>query len=225
MRISVFGLGYVGCVSAACLARQGHTVIGVDVDPQKLAAVAGGRSPVLEPGLDQLIGEVAKAGKLQATLDGQAAVQQTDVSLICVGTPSNVNGSLNLKYLDRVGMEIGTALATKNEYHLVVVRSTVLPGTARGRLGLLLEQHSGRRAGDDFGICMNPEFLREGSAIQDYDHPSLIVIGELDAKSGDIAERLYEGIHAPVVRTSIQAAEMLKYVNNAFHAMKVAFAN
>ena len=225
MRVSIFGLGYVGCVSAACLARDGHIVIGVDVNPNKVAAMAAGRSPVLEPGLEKLVREAVEAGRLHATVDARSAVQQSDISLVCVGTPSNSNGSLDLRYLDRVCVQIGTALAGKNEYHLVVVRSTVLPGTVEGRLSLLLEQHSDRRAGDDFGICMNPEFLREGSAIEDYAHPSVIVIGELDAKSGDSAQRLYESIDATVIRTSIQTAEMLKYVNNAFHAVKVAFAN
>jgi GDP-mannose 6-dehydrogenase len=225
MRISVFGLGYVGCVSAACLARDGHTVIGVDVDARKVAATNAGRAPVLEPGLEKLIGDVVSAGRLQATVDARSAVQQTDISLICVGTPSNSNGSLNLRYLDRVCIQIGAALAGKNDYHVVVVRSTVLPGTVAGRLSLLLEQHSDLRAGEDFGICMNPEFLREGSAIEDYNHPSIVVIGELDAKSGDVAQRLYDSLKATIVRTTVQAAEMLKYVNNAFHALKVAFAN
>lgn len=225
MRISVFGLGYVGCVSAACLARDGHTVIGVDVDPHKVATTNAGRAPVLEPALENLIGDVVNAGRLRATVDARSALQQTDISLICVGTPSNSNGSLDLRYLDRVCMQIGGALAGKSDYHVVVVRSTVLPGTVEGRLSLLLEQHSDLRAGTDFGICMNPEFLREGSAIEDYDHPSVIVIGELDAKSGDVAQRLYERVQATVVRTSIPTAEMLKYVNNAFHALKVTFAN
>jgi GDP-mannose 6-dehydrogenase len=225
MRVSVFGLGYVGCVSAACLSRDGHSVIGVDVNPLKVTAMAAGCSPVLEPGLERLIGEGVKAGTLQATMDARSAVQQSDISLICVGTPSNSNGSLNLRYLDRVCIQVGTALASKNDYHVVVVRSTVLPGTVEGRLSLLLEQHSDGRAGKDFGLCMNPEFLREGSAVDDYDHPSVIVIGELDARSGDTAQRLYESVNASVIRTTIQTAEMLKYVNNAFHAVKVAFAN
>jgi GDP-mannose 6-dehydrogenase len=225
MKISVFGLGYVGCVSAACLARDGHSVIGVDVDHQKVARVNAGHSPVIEKGLDELMAEIVRSGKLQATLDSQAAVERSDVSLICVGTPSNSNGSLNLQYLERVCIEVGNALAIKKGYHVVVVRSTVLPGTVEGKLAPLLEQHSGRRIGNDFGICMNPEFLREGSAIEDYDHPCQIVIGELDARSGDAAQQLYEAIQAPVIHTAIQTAEMLKYVNNAFHALKVAFAN
>jgi len=225
MRVSVFGLGYVGCVSAACLARDGHTVIGVDVDPQKVAAIAVGKSPVLEPGLDQLMADGVRSGRLQATLDSRAAVQQSEISLICVGTPSNPNGSLNLRYLDRVCIEIGRALANKHEYHVIVVRSTVLPGTVEGRVTLLLEQHCDRQVGEGFGICMNPEFLREGSALDDYDHPSTVVMGEFDSRSGDTVQRLYRTVNSPHIRTSIQTAEMLKYVNNAFHAVKVAFAN
>lgn len=225
MRVSVFGLGYVGCVSAACLARDGHTVIGVDVDPQKVAAVGSGRSPIIERGLEALLQQVVAAGRLRATRDGRAAVQESDVSLICVGTPSNGNGSLNLAYVDRVCEEIGAALHGKKDYHVVVVRSTVLPETIEGRLIPILEEHSRRIAGADFGVCMNPEFLREGSSIEDYDHPCLIVIGELDAQSGDRVVKLYEAVSRPVVRTNIRTAEMLKYANNAFHALKVAFAN
>jgi GDP-mannose 6-dehydrogenase len=225
MRVSVFGLGYVGCVSAACLARDGHTVIGVDVDAHKVAAAGAGRSPVLEKGLDELMQQAVRAGRLRTTCDGRQAVMESDVSLICVGTPSNGNGSLNLEFVDRVCIEMGTALAEKTGYHVIVVRSTVLPETIEGRVIPIVEEHSGRTAGIDFGVCMNPEFLREGSAIEDYDHPCHIVLGELDARSGDVAESLYKAVQAPVVRTTIRTAEMLKYVNNAFHALKVAFAN
>ncbi len=225
MRISIFGLGYVGCVSAACLARDGHTVIGVDVDPRKVAAAAAGRSPVMETGLEELMAWAVSCGRLHATQDAAAAVQHSDVSLICVGTPSNGNGSLSVEYVERVCAEIGSSLAIKGEYHVVVIRSTVLPETVEGKLIPILEQHSGRQAGRDFGVCVNPEFLREGSAIADYDHPSQIVIGELDSRSGSVAQEIYGAIKAPVARTAIRTAEMLKYVNNAFHALKVAFAN
>lgn len=225
MTISVFGLGYVGCVAAASMARDGYTVIGVDVNPEKVAVMASGRSPVIERGLDRLVGEGVRAGRLRATVDAQAAVAQSSVSVICVGTPSNGNGSLNLHYIGNVCRDIGAALSVKPDYHVVVVRSTVLPGTVAERLIPLLEQHSGRHAGTGFGVSMNPEFLREGSALDDYSHPSLIVVGELDRPSGDAVQRLYEGYEAPVVRTTIRAAEMVKYANNAFHALKVAFAN
>ncbi len=225
MRANVFGLGYVGCVTAACLARDGHDVLGVDTQPHKVDLVAAGRSPIVEPGLGQLIAAAVSDRKLSATTDGQMAVLDGDLSLICVGTPSNGNGSLTLRYVENVCREIGSALADRDDYHVVVVRSTVLPRTVRNNLISILEKSSGRRAGRDFGVCMNPEFLREGSAIKDYDHPSQIVIGEFDERSGDVLEKMYSGIDAPVVRTSIETAEMVKYVCNAFHGVKVVFAN
>jgi GDP-mannose 6-dehydrogenase len=225
MNVTVFGLGYVGCVSVGCLARDGHRVTGVDVNPEKVAMTAAGRSPVLEPRLNGLIADAAKTGRLTSTTEVEAAVRRSDVSIVCVGTPSNGNGSLNLEYAERVCSQIGAALATTDRYHVVSIRSTVLPGTTESRLIPLLERHSGRKAGVDFGVCMNPEFLREGTAIDDYDQPCHIIIGELDSRSGDAVATLYASIAAPVVRTSIRAAEMVKYVNNAFHAVKVVFAN
>jgi GDP-mannose 6-dehydrogenase len=226
MRVSILGLGYVGCVGAACLARDGHTLIGIDINPRKVRQVCSGRSPIVEPGLDELIGEVVRSGKLQTTCDSLAAVHNSDISIICVGTPNNSNGSLDLQYVESVCRELGSALATKHDYHVIVIRSTVLPGTVQGRLIPLLEQHSHRLAGTDFGVCMHPEFLREGCAIEDYYHPDHIVIGELDQRSGDAVQQLYaDVVEAPVVRTSIQTAEMVKYANNAFHALKVVFAN
>jgi GDP-mannose 6-dehydrogenase len=225
MNISVFGLGYVGCITAACLARDNHMVIGVDINPMKVELLKSGQSPVVEPGLDELVCEVVQNGKLQVSLDSQAAVQRSDISLICVGTPSNDNGSLKVDYVENVCREIGTALATKQGYHLVVIRSTVLPGTVEEKLIPLLEEYSGLTASRDFGVCMNPEFLREGSAITDYYHPSLIVIGELDRRSGDILEELYSSLDVFVNRTKLRVAEMVKYTCNAFHALKVDFAN
>jgi GDP-mannose 6-dehydrogenase len=225
MRISIFGLGYVGSVSAACLAHDGHTAIGVDVNPQKLMLLAAGRAPVLESGLDELVGDAVRSDRLLVCPDGQTAVRDNDVSLICVGTPSNGNGSLNLHYVENVCDEIGKALATKSGYHVVAIRSTVLPGTVLERLIPLLEDRSGKSAGRHFGVCINPEFLREGSAIRDYYQPSQIVIGEFDKSSGDVFQELYRAVNAPILRTTIQAAEMLKYACNAFHAMKISFAN
>lgn len=225
MRVSVFGLGYVGCVSAACLARQGHTVVGLDINPQKVELVGAGQAPVVEPGLDELLPRVVHAGRLRVSRDPVPAVAETDVSLICVGTPSAGNGRLELRYLENVCQEIGTALATKRDYHVVVVRSTVLPGTTRERLIPLLEEHSGRLASVDFGVCVNPEFLREGSALRDYARPSQTIIGQLDPRSGDVVQELYAGLEAPIVRTGLETAEMVKYVSNAFHAVKVTFAN
>ena len=185
VRVAVFGLGYVGCVSAACLARDGHSVIGVDVSAQKVEAVAAGRSPLIEPGLNELVRETVRAGRLRATSDSCLAVLQSEVSLICVGTPANGNGSLNLQFVQNVCRQIGAALATHESYHVVIVRSTVLPGTTQDVLIPVLEQESGRVAGDDFGVCMNPEFLREGAALEDYYAPSHVVVGELDQASGD----------------------------------------
>lgn len=225
MKISVFGLGYVGCVTAACLAQGEHEVIGVDINPHKVELIRSGHSPILEPGLDELVANVVQSEKLQVTLDTQIAIKNTEASLICVGTPSNGNGSLKLDYIENVSREIGTALADKEAYHVVVVRSTVLPTTVRQIIIPTLEKYAHKKAGVDIGVCMNPEFLREGNAIQDYYDPSYIIIGELDQRSGDVVQAMYESIDAPVVRTSLRTAEMLKYTNNAFHALKVAFAN
>jgi GDP-mannose 6-dehydrogenase len=225
MKVSIFGLGYVGCVSAACLAKDGNEVIGVDVNPVKVELLASGRSPIVEPGLNELIEESVGNGRLQVATDVWPAVQNTDISLICVGTPSNDNGSLKLDYVKNVCREIGEALAKKKDYHVVVVRSTVLPGTVDELLIPILEQSSGKKAGVDFGVCMNPEFLREGSAIRDYYKPSYVVIGELDQRCGDVIATLYSDIDAPAFRVPIRTAEMVKYVSNAYHALKIVFAN
>lgn len=225
MRVSVFGLGYVGCVSAACLARDGHEVIGVDVSPEKVHLTNSGRSPIVEAGLEELMSEMVKAGRLRSTQDGATAVQDTEISVIAVGTPSNHNGSLDLKYIERVSQKIGEAIAEKEDYHLIIERSTILPGTVMNTMVPILEKHSGKSVGAGFGVSMNPEFLRESSAIHDYDHPGQIVIGEYDPRSGDLVAELYKSVNAPVVRTSIATAEMVKYVYNTFHAVKIAFAN
>lgn len=225
MQISVLGLGYVGCVSAACLACEGHEVIGVDINPQKVEMARSGRSPLIEPCLDELMAKAVASGRLQVSLSAREAVEMSDVSMICVGTPSNSNGSLNLRYVEKVCGGIGEALAGRSDYHVVIVRSTVLPGTVRELLIPFLEEYSGKQAGSHFGVAVNPEFLREGSAISDYYDPCLVVIGELDRRSGDVVEEVYEGLDAPCVRTTLETAEMVKYVNNAFHGLKVAFAN
>ena len=225
MRISVFGLGYVGCTTATCLATNGHSVIGVDVNPHKVRLVESGQPPISEPGLDELLGKVVESGQLRATLDAEMAVRETDVSLICVGTPSNHNGCVNLQFIDRVCSEVGRSLGGKQSYHVVVVRSTVPPGTVLNRLIPILEQHSRRFAGSDYGVCMNPEFLREGSAIKDFYHPGYTIIGQLDVPSGDAIECMYKGVSAPIIRISIPVAEMMKYVSNTFHALKITFAN
>jgi GDP-mannose 6-dehydrogenase len=225
MKISIFGLGYVGCVSAACLARDGHEVIGVDVNQKKLDLLAEGKSPIVEPGLKELIQNAIRTGCLRVTSDHAAAIRESDISLICVGTPSNDNGSLKLDYVERVCGQVGEVLADKDSYHVVTLRSTVLPETIENRVLPILEEASGKHAGADFGLCMNPEFLREGSAIRDYDNPSFIVIGEIDQRSGNMVEEMYASIEATVIRTSIRSAEMVKYVCNAFHALKIVFAN
>jgi GDP-mannose 6-dehydrogenase len=229
MNISIFGLGYVGCVSAACLAQDGHRIIGVDVSPQKVEMVKSGRSPIIEPGLDELIKKAVDSNSLSVTLDNQAAVNsainESEVSLICVGTPSNYNGSLKLDYVMNVCRQIGQALATKQDYHTVAMRSTVLPGTLEETILPMLEENSGKSAGRDFGLCMNPEFLRESSAIDDYYNPSFVVIGSIGAKTADIVAQMYKAVDAPVIRTTIKTAEMVKYASNAFHAVKVVFAN
>ena len=175
--------------------------------------------------MNDLLDKVVGSGRLRATLDSDLAVRETDISLICVGTPSNVNGCVNLQFIDKVCSEIGKSLGEKQTYHVVVVRSTVLPGTVLSRLIPILEQNSLRRAGTDFGVCMNPEFLREGSAIKDYYHPGYTVIGQLDQRSGDAIECMYEEVSAPIIRTSVAVAEMTKYVSNSFHALKITFAN
>jgi len=225
MNVSVFGLGYVGCVTAACLARSGRRVIGVDINPTKVTMVNEGRSPIVEGGLKDLICESVQRGRLHATTDPGDAIAASEVSLICVGTPGNGNGSLDLKYVRNVTRQIGRALADKPNKHVVVVRSTMLPGSTHQEILPLLEETSGKPFGEGFDLCVNPEFLREGTAIEDYYHPAKIVIG---ADHPEIAWRvmaLYTDIDAPRFVTEIEVAEMIKYADNAFHALKVTFAN
>jgi GDP-mannose 6-dehydrogenase len=225
MRISVFGLGYVGCVSAACFAKQGHEVVGVDVNQTKIDIINGGKSPIVEEGIAELIGEMVATNRLRATTDTNEAVRETDISLVCVGTPSNPNGSLDLKYVKSVCKEIGAALELKNSKHVVVIRSTMLPGTIEGVVIPALEVYSGKKNGRDFGVCINPEFLREGSSIKDFYSPPFTLIGADDEAVAAQVKRLYSGINAPVFVTPINAAEMVKYSCNCFHALKVSFAN
>ncbi len=223
MRINIFGLGYVGCVSAACLAKRKHNICGIDIDQVKVDIINSGKSPIVEDGLDELISETVASSNLKAMISGQ--IPEADISIICVGTPSNENGSLDLKYLIKVAEQIGEFLAQTKSYHLIVNRSTVLPGTIEDILIPTLESFSGKKAGKDFGVCMNPEFMREGSSIYDYNNPPLTLIGELDKKSGDTLEKIYTDIDAPLYRSNIKVAEMLKYSSNTFHALKVTFAN
>jgi GDP-mannose 6-dehydrogenase len=225
MKVSVFGLGYVGSVSAASFAADGHTVVGVDVNPDKVASLNEGRSPIVEKGLDDLIKTAATNGSLRATTSTDEAVQATDLSLLCVGTPSRKNGSLDLSYLARVCEQIGTALKSKSDYHVVVVRSTVLPGTTHEIVIPTLEKASGKKYGESFGVTVNPEFLREGTAIQDFRHPPLTLVGHNYKSDAAPTEALYARVQAPLVNTSIRTAEMMKYASNTWHALKVCFAN
>ncbi|HKE55919.1 MAG TPA: UDP-glucose/GDP-mannose dehydrogenase family protein [Pyrinomonadaceae bacterium] len=225
MKLSVFGIGYVGCVSAACFAKAGHEVIGVDVNPTKVEILNSGKSPIVEEGIAELIGEVVKAGRLRATTDSAEAIANSDVSLVCVGTPSNPNGSLDLRYVKRVCEEIGAAIWTKQERHVVVIRSTMLPGTIETVVIPALESYSRKQAGRDFGVCINPEFLREGSSIRDFYAPPFTLIGADDEQTGSVVRSLYAEIDAPVFVTALKTAEMVKYVCNCFHALKVSFAN
>ncbi|MEV6963568.1 nucleotide sugar dehydrogenase [Hamadaea sp. NPDC051192] len=225
MRISVIGLGYVGSVSAACLAARGHEVVGVDVSPVKVELIGRGQAPVVEERIGELTAEVVASGALRATVDLASAIRATDVSLVCVGTPSALSGSLSTEYLERVSAEIGEALAGLDRWHTVVFRSTMLPGTCESLLVPLLEKASGRSAGVDFGVAYNPEFLREGSSVKDFLDPPKTVIGEYDKVSGDVVAALYEGLPGEVFRVPVPVAEMAKYADNSFHGLKIAFAN
>ncbi len=225
MKISVFGLGYVGTVCAACLAHDGHDVIGVDPVHTKVDLINGGQSPIIEAEIDAIVCAAVKSGRLRATSDQNQAIRETDLSFVCVGTPSQVNGNLDLTYIRRVCELIGEAIRYKASRHTVVIRSTILPGTMRQIVIPVLEEHSKKKAGVDFGICNNPEFLREGSAGRDFRNPPKTVIGELDCVSGDVLSSVYDDLDAPMIRTELETAEMVKYVDNAWHALKIGFAN
>ncbi len=225
MRISIFGLGYVGAVCAACLSDAGHEIVGVDVSAIKVDLANQGKAPVVEPGLEEIMQRQVKTGRLRATSDTAQAIRDTDLTMICVGTPSRANGSLDLRFITAVCENIGRALKEKNVYHTVVVRSTVLPGTVRNVVIPALEKASGKRVGEDFGLAVNPEFLRESTAIADYLEPPMTVIGEVDERSGETLASIYSDLPAPLIRRSIEIAEMVKYTCNAWHATKITFAN
>jgi GDP-mannose 6-dehydrogenase len=225
MRISVFGLGYVGSVSAACLAARGHQVVGVDVNATKVELMSRGQAPVVEERIGELTAEMVQSGALRAITDVAEAVESTEISLVCVGTPSAANGSLSTTYLERVCEQIGATLAGLDRWHTVVLRSTMLPGTCTDLLIPILEKHSGKTAGVDFGVAFNPEFLREGSSVRDFFDPPKTVIGVLDDRSADEVTAMYAGLPGEVFRVPIEVAEMAKYADNAFHGLKIAFAN
>jgi GDP-mannose 6-dehydrogenase len=225
VKVAVFGLGYVGSVTAAALARDGHEVVGVDVSREKIEAIRAGRSPVLEPGVDEVIEACVRSGRLRATDDPAAALGGAEVSLICVGTPSRRDGSLDLSYVRQVAGQIGSKLSLAARDHRVVVRSTVLPGSTRGVVVPAVESASGQPAGAGWDVAVNPEFLREGSSLEDYDHPSRILVGEREPGGGAPVLALYERIEAERFQVPLEVAEAVKYTDNAFHALKVAFAN
>ena len=225
MKISIFGLGYVGTVSAGCLARDGHDVIGVDPVRTKVELINAGQSPIIEADIAEIIAAAVKSGRLRATDDQDEAIRQTELSFVCVGTPSQPNGNLDLTFIRRVCELIGKALRNKSARHTVVNRSTILPGTMHGIVIPTLEEYSGKKAGEGFGVCHNPEFLREGSAVKDFNFPPKTVIGEFDAASGDLLASLYAKLDPPLIRTDLQTSEMVKYVDNSWHALKIGFAN
>ena len=225
MKISIFGLGYVGTVSAACFAQDGHEVIGVDPVKTKVDLVNGGLSPIIEADISEIIASTIRNGRLRATSDPVQAIRDTELSFICVGTPSQSNGNLDLRYIRRICEQIGEALKDKAARHVVVVRSTILPGTMRRIVIPILEESSGKKAGTDFGVCHNPEFLREGTAVKDFNCPPKTVIGELDQLSGDKLALLYKRLDAPLIRTDLETGEMVKYIDNCWHALKIGFAN
>lgn len=225
MRISVFGLGYVGTVSAGCLANDGHHVVGVDLVQAKVDFINQGKSPIVEADIGEIMAACVGAGRLTATTDATQAVVDTDLSFVCVGTPSLSNGNLDLRYIRRICEQIGAGLHHKSTWHTVVIRSTILPGTMRGIVIPVLEEFAHRKAGVDFGVCHNPEFLREGSAVRDFNAPPKTVVGEFCSRSGEPLMTIYGKLEAPFIRTSLEVAEMVKYVDNSWHALKIGFAN
>ena len=222
MKVNVYGLGYVGCVTAACLAKDGHDVVGYDIDEVKVQLINDGKSPMMEGGLDQLIQEAISRGNLSAEINH---TRPADISVVCVGTPSREDGSLNLDYVKNVTSQVGEFLRGNQSYHVLNIRSTVLPGTIENEILPLFEKTSGKKAGQGFGISMNPEFLREGSSIYDYYHPPFTVIGSNDTRCAEEVAKLYNSLDAPLFHTEIKVAEMVKYACNAFHALKICFAN
>ena len=225
MKVSIFGLGYVGTVCAGCLAKEGHEIIGVDPVRAKVELINAGKSPIIEADIEEIIKEAVRTGRLRATDDSVQAIQDTELSFVCVGTPSQINGNLDLTHVRHVCEQVGRALKNKSARHTVVIRSTILPGTMRRMVIPVLEESSGKKAGTDFGVCNNPEFLREGSAVADFSFPAKTVIGEVDRASGDTLAALYAKLDAPLIRTDIETGEMVKYIDNSWHALKIGFAN
>jgi GDP-mannose 6-dehydrogenase len=224
-RISIFGLGYVGAVSLACLARDGHQVIGVDVDPVKLDLIRSRKSPILEEGIQELMRDVVDSGRVSVTNDAKLAMRDSEVSFVCVGTPSAANGSQDLTFILRLAEQLGAALKLKDEFHTIVIRSTVQPGTVEEKIEPILERASGKKSGVDFGLCFQPEFLREGTSIRDYDHPPYTIVGGNCEAAVNAVRDLFQHLDARFLVTNIRVAEALKMSCNAFHALKITFAN
>ncbi|HUP13462.1 MAG TPA: nucleotide sugar dehydrogenase [Niastella sp.] len=224
MKISIFGLGYVGCVSVGCLAKNGHEVVGVDVSEFKVALINTGKATIQEKDIDGIIADGYAKGSISATTCAEEAVHNTDLSIICVGTPPSSHGHLNLSYIFKTAEQIGKALKTKDDFHTVVIRSTVMPGT-NIRYGEIIEEVSGKKRGRHFSVVSNPEFLREGSAVYDYYHPAITVVGGDNTTAIEMVSSLYRCLNAPIEVTDIKVAEIIKYINNSFHALKIAFAN
>ena len=225
MKISVFGLGYVGTICAACLAQRGHSIVGVDKAETKVSLVNAGQSPVVERDIDNLVKSAKQSGRLTATTDAWIAVAATDISMICVGTPSQPNGSLSLDAIRKVVEEIGAAIRNKPTRHLVIVRSTVLPGTTRNTIAPLLAENSGKAPGVGFGLAFNPEFLREGSSVADFNAPPKTIVGALDDATATEVMSLYDDLPGSKIKTDFETAELAKYIDNAWHALKVTFGN
>jgi GDP-mannose 6-dehydrogenase len=225
VRISIFGLGYVGTVSAGCLANDGHEIVGVDPVQTKVDLINRGRSPIIESEIGEIIGATTFAGRLRATTETNSAINETELSFVCVGTPSQPNGNLDLAHIRRVCEQIGQEIKGKSARHTVVIRSTILPGTMERIVIPTLEEFSGKTAAIDFGLCYNPEFLREGSSVKDFYCPPKTVIGQLDQTGADLLAEIYGKLHAPLIRTDLKTAEMVKYVDNSWHALKIGFAN
>ena len=225
LSVSIFGLGYVGSVSAACFASMGHKVIGVDVSRAKVDMLGSGRTPIVEARMSELVAEAHKAGRLQATTDALHAVLHSDVSFVCVGTPSLKNGKLDLSHIENVAREIGAAIRQKNAPHVFVLRSTVLAGTTESVVLPILEEASGKKCGRDFTVCYNPEFMREGSAVADFLNPPYTILGASDTNHLAPLRELYKDTPGTLYETPIPVAEMVKYFSNCYHALKVGFAN
>ena len=225
MNISIFGLGYVGAVSAACLVRDGHHVIGCDIDETKLQLLRSGATPIIENGMPELVAAAHQSGRLEVTQDPTRALHRSALAFVCVGTPPTRGGGQDLTALRRLAEQLGEALRTTAHFHVIVIRSTVLPGTTTDVVKPILEERSGKRAGIDFGLCFQPEFLREGSSIKDYDDPPFTVVGVDTARSAETLETVFGHLPAPFMTTTVSTAEMLKYACNGFHALKITFAN